>query len=180
MTPDTCPEGSGAQTTHSFHKGHPADGNCWSLEQGQRARDERLPRPLMSRSPLSHPGPPPHELYLQPLMALDWFTGAAALALRSSGRCCLGGTRPADEGSFDSHRDSSSLVTSNPRCWPMAQALSPPRAETRVVQQSPEVTLISTLSLGWEVARLTPPTPLEHDFIDTLEENARQGLGECV
>lgn len=148
--------GSGVQTTHSFHGGHPADGNCWSLEGSQRARDERLPSLLMNHSPLRHLGPLQHKLYLHLLKALGRFIEAAVLSLPAprgnvTVNICLGEMRPADEGFFCGQRDDSSLVTYSPCCWPMAQTLSPPGAKARpqVSQQSPEVTLISTLSLGW-------------------------------
>lgn len=80
-------------------------------------------------------------------------------------------------------RDDSSLVTYSPCCWPMAQAPSPPGAKTRpwVSQQSPEVTLVSTLSLGSGLARLTPPEPCrctEQDFACAMEQNSSRGLGE--
>lgn len=155
--PDTCLGGRGVQTTHSFRGGHPADGNCWSLEWSQRAGDERLPGLLMNHSPLRHLGPLRHKLYLHLLKALGRFIEAAVLWLPAprgnvTVNICLGGTRPADQGLFCGRRDSSSLVTHGPCCcWPMAQALSPPgaKARPRVPQQSPGVTLVSMLSPGW-------------------------------
>lgn len=101
--------GSRAQTTHSFRRGHPADGNCWSLEWSQRVGDERLPGLLMNHSPRRHLGPLQHKLYLHLLKALGWFIEAAVLSLPTpqgnvTVNICLGGMHPADEGLFCSQR----------------------------------------------------------------------------
>lgn len=135
VTPDACPGGSGAQTTHSFRRGHPADGNCWSLEWGQGAGDERLPGLLMNHSPRRHLGPLQHKLYLHPLKALGRFIEAAVLSLPAprgnvTVNICLGGMCPAGEGLFCGQGDSSSLVPCSPCCWrrcchPPEQRLSP-------------------------------------------------------
>lgn len=114
------PGGSRVQTTHSFSGGHPADGNCWSLEWSQRAGDERRPGLLMNHSPLGHLGPLQHKLYLHLLKALGRFIEAAVLPLPApwgdvTVNICLGGMRPADEGGlFCGQRDDSTLVTCSP------------------------------------------------------------------
>lgn len=147
--------GHGAQTTHSFGRGHPADGSRRPLEWSQGAGDERLPGPLMNRSPLRHRGRLHHKLYLHLLKALGGLMEAAGLWLPARGAMSLSiFTLEERVPQTKAH----SAATGTPPRSSMAQAPSPPGAKARswVSQRSPEVTLIFTLSPGWGLAGLTP------------------------